>query len=97
MASGAVVVPVYLQPGYVLVYGGGNPTGIQEITTDNVNMVFGLINKVWNYGNINAQIGDSVMWNKNDAACVLTYDNFRYTLIEQARLVLTEIPPIPPS
>lgn len=84
-------LPIYLQPGEVLIYGAGLATAsIQGVEADNNIFKWGIIQQVWNYGNINAMIGDSVMFNDNDVICRLIYNNYPYTLIEQARLVITE-------
>lgn len=84
-------LPIYLQPGLVAIYGSGSATGISGIQAGNVALKFGVVHQVWNYGNLNANVGDSVMWNNNDKICEIRYLNWPYTIIEEAKLVLTEI------
>ncbi len=89
-------LPIYLQPGEVLIYGAGLATAsIQGIRADNDKFLWGTIQQVWNYGNINAMIGDSVMFNNDDVMCRLIYNNYPYTLIQQAKLACTEFAAAP--
>lgn len=88
-------LPMYLQPGRVAIYGAGTASGITSLQPDNAKFLFGRIQQVWNYGNINASIGDWVMFNNDDVICRLILEQWPYTIIEQAKLVITEIQAIP--
>lgn len=92
-------LPIYLQPDQVLIYGAGMQVSLTGIVPSGTNFKFGVIQQVWNYGNINAQIGDSVMFNEKDVICRLAINssnNWPYTLIEQGKIILTENLTMPP-
>lgn len=84
----------YLQPGYVAIYGNGSVSGTSGIKPTDQNFLFGNIYQIWDNGGVNAQVGDSVLFNKNDIKCRLLVSNWPYTIIEQVKLVITEIPPV---
>lgn len=92
-------LPIFLSPGQVLIYGFGSTASVSGIVPSSTGFLFGVIQQVWNYGNINAQVGTSVMFNDKDVICRLAVsnaNNWPYTLIEEAKLVLTENIIVPP-
>lgn len=76
--------------GYVAVYGRGTQQGVQNFPAA----------QGWAFGEITDQapdlsglIGESVMFKKDEARCVISYLNYPYTITEYAKVVLTENPP----
>jgi hypothetical protein len=88
-----MVLPVYLGLGMVAVYGPGIQTAMSGLTPT-------LIGQSFKYGTIyqmnsvnDFRVGDSVMFRESDVQCRLaTQNNLTYTVLEAARLVLTDIP-----
>ena len=76
----------------MLIYGDGMIQSLTGVQPDITSFVFGSVYQVWNgtAGNINAVPGQSVMFNQDDKICRLIFENFPYTLIDEAKLVLTE-------
>jgi hypothetical protein len=88
-----MVLPVYLNLGMVAVYGPGIQTSMSGIAPT-------LIGQAFKFGTIyqmnsvsDFRVGDSVMFRESDVQCRLaTQNNLTYTVLEAARLVLTDIP-----
>lgn len=87
-------LPVYIPQGWVSLYGLGTTAGKSGVIPSNAKFKFATI-----YGlgdcNTGAQIGDSVMFNLDDVKCILALGSAKYTMIEQARLAITENLTIP--
>jgi hypothetical protein len=85
-----MALPLVLAYGYVAVYGRGTNTGDQNFPAA----------AGWKFGEITDQapdlsglIGNSVMFKESEVRCVISYQNYPYTITEEAKLVLTENPP----
>jgi len=87
---------MYLPQGWVSLYGLGSETGVSGLVPDNTIFRFATIYNVGSGDNINAEVGTSVMFNNNDVICRLAWNNWPYTIIEQAKLAGTEIAVTPP-
>lgn len=83
---------MYLPAGWASLYGMGNITGVSGLVPDNIKFKFATIYNLGD-GNGIAQIGDSVMFNEEDVICRLAWNNWPYTMIQQAKLAGTEIIP----
>jgi len=91
-----MTIPFTLPYGYVAVYGTGVIRGMGGFTPNNQRWVFGTIYQIGNAYDVDFQVGDSVMWFREDPPrneCVLAYDRVNFTVVEQARLVLKEVIP----
>jgi hypothetical protein len=87
-------IPASLYPGLVSIYGFGTETGQNGIAPNATTFLFGVINQMWNGGDLYNQVGQSVMFRKSDIICVVKYD-WDYTIIEQGKIILTEDPAAP--
>lgn len=83
-------LPVVLAYGYVAIYGNGTSTGVQNFPAA----------AGWKFGEVSDQapditglVGESVMFKTSEVRCIISYQNFPYTITEKAKLVLTENPP----
>lgn len=85
-----VTYPWYLKEGTVAIYGVGFNTPPSFRTIAQNNIVYGIVNQVWDGGNIQAQVGDRVYWKQGDDICQLAYDNYPYTILEQNKIIITE-------
>ena len=92
-----MVVPFNVPYGFVAVYGTGVTRGMGGFVPNNQRWVFGTIYAIGNSYDVDFQVGNSVMWFREDPSrneCVLAIDNrVNFTIIEQARLVLKEVIP----
>jgi len=88
-------LPFYLFPGHVAIYGKGTIQGNYgaggAIPTEQV-FLFGYIYATG--GDVFSQIGDSVLFKQGTQLCTLLVNNWPYTIIEEARLAITEKTPI---
>lgn len=84
------MLPVYLNPGYVSIYGSGSLNSIFS-PERNTEIFFGIIEQTSN-SSLGVNIGDSVMYDVNDAIQLYYNDNTFYILPE-TKILLTEIPP----
>ncbi len=85
-------LPGYLSEGLFSVYGEFSSVGQNNITAPS-NCKFAVIDDVWNGGDINAQIGQSVLFKEDDVICRLAWDNGTYSLIPVNKILLTEQTP----
>ncbi len=85
-------LPVYLGLGMVAVYGAGIGTSMSGIRPTQLGQSF----KFGTIYQINSapgfMEGNPVMFREEDVVCRLAIGNLTYTLVEGARLVLTDIP-----
>lgn len=90
------VLPAYLTYGNISVYGQLSDVGITGIKSPDDNSVFGVINQRWGGFNVYAQIGNSVLFRRDDIVCQLAYDNGNglYTVLKENKIILTEKPPL---
>lgn len=88
----ATPLPVYLGLGMVAIYGGGIQQSMSGITPTlkGQQFKFGTIYQINTVSGF--QIGNSVMFRESDVQCRLAIDVLTYTVVEAARLVLTDIP-----
>lgn len=91
-------LPAKLSPGFVSIYGLGQ-TGVADIKlpplegADQAGLTFGKINQIWDgYPKVATQ-WSSVMFHTRDILASLVYQNQRYVIIEEDKILLTEIPP----
>jgi hypothetical protein len=84
-------LPANIPQGWASLYGIGTAIGITGIRPNNSDWVFATI---YGLGDCNTpnNIGDSVMFNTKDVICTLAYDSGIFTMIEQAKLGITEQP-----
>lgn len=90
-------LPARLSPGLVSIYGLGQ-TGVADITLPPIppgqdGLTFGVINQIWDGYPLVANRWESVMFHTRDILASLVYQNQRYVLIEEDKILLTEIPP----
>lgn len=81
--------------GYLLVYGAGLAMGTSGIVPSNTDFKFGTVYQISERGGVWVEVGNSVMFNTNDAVCRLatsSVDQYPYTFIEGAKLALIETP-----
>lgn len=90
------VLPFYLSPNRVAIYGDGVVSSpINGLQGGDLNQKFGYVYGVFDGGNTFLLKGTSVMFNKNDIECkILVAKNYFYNIIDQARLVCSEVEPI---
>lgn len=89
----ALPLPINLAAGQVLIYGAGVEAGLTGIVPSNTIFKFGNIYQAYDGGAVFVYGNPAVMWNEKDEICRLIYLGYPYTLIEQAKLVGTEIVP----
>jgi len=85
------MLPVYLNPGYVSIYGSGSLNSIFS-PNKNTEIFFGIIEQTSN-SPLGVNTGDSVMYNVNDAIELIYGDNIFY-ILPQTKILLIEIPPV---
>jgi hypothetical protein len=86
------VLPVYLGLGLVAIYGGGIQQSMSGISPSQIGQQF-KFGTIYQINSVDFQVGNSVMFNEQDVVCRLTtQNNLVYTIIQGARLVLTDIP-----
>lgn len=90
-------LPALLKPGLVSIYGLGQE-GIADITLpplapNQTGLIFGVVNQIWDGFPLVVNQWDSVMFHTKDILASLEYQNQRYVLIEQDKILLTEITP----
>ena len=83
-------LPLVLAYGYVAVYGNGVSPGIQGFPAAS-GWKFGEIVQV-SPGLPTSLEGDSVMFKETEVRCRISYLNYPYTIVEQAKIVFTENP-----
>ncbi len=83
-------LPFTLQDGYVAIYGRGTNSGVQNFPAA-VGWKFGEV--VQMAPDVYGLLGDSVMFKEVEARCIISYQNYPYTITEKAKLVLIENPP----
>jgi hypothetical protein len=93
-------LPARLGSGFVSIYGLGQ-TGVADIVLPPFELIngqesgltFGVINQIWDgFPQVAAQ-WSSVMFHTRDILASLVYQNVRYVLIQEDKIMLTEIPP----
>jgi hypothetical protein len=84
-------LPIRLKPGLVSIYNVGQ-TGVTGIVAPQ-NYNFGTINKTWYNEAYPPYTGDSVLF-KGDDIIQLIYSGTTYTLVDENKIKLVEIPPI---
>ncbi len=86
-------LPVYLGLGQVAIYGAGIHTSMSGIKPSAIGFDF-RFGTIYQMNSVDGFAQwDSVMFKESDVICRLaTVNNLTYTLIEAARLVLTDIP-----
>lgn len=82
---------MYLPAGWASLYGIGSEVGFSGLVPDNTKFKFASIYSLGD-GDGLAQVGDSVMFNEEDVICRLAWNNYPYTMIQQAKLAGTEAP-----
>ena len=82
-------VPIYLGLGMVSIYGVGTTRSIHGITVTPNRFKFGTIYQISDTVTNNF-VGDFVMFKEADVTCRLAVGGVPYTIIEGARLVITE-------
>jgi len=82
-------LPFNLPVGLVSIYGVGTITGQTGIIAPE-GFEFGVVDQVYS-GSVVDVYGKSVMFRQSDKVCTVTYNDWPYVLVEQARLVSTEI------
>lgn len=85
-------LPVYLGLGLVAIYGGGIERSMSGVSPSQRGELFKFgtiyqLNSVMGF-----EVGNPVMFKESDVQCRLAIDVLTYTIIEGARLVLTDIP-----
>lgn len=83
-------VPVKLGYGQVLIYGSGLATGVMGLQAETDLFRFGTIYQIYDGGEVFFRVGDSVMFKTDQIETRLDYQNYYYTLIDQARLAVAE-------
>ncbi len=91
-------LPERLAPGLVSIYNLGQ-TGVADIVLPplddkGVGLTFGQINQIWNNIPMVANQWSSVMFYTTDILASLVYQDVRYVLIQEDKILLTEIPPL---
>lgn len=87
-------IPAFLPYGLVSIYGAGLSEGVTGMIPPGppTAFLFGVIEQVSQYDIVWAQVGDSVLFPDAEVQCRLAYDNSPHTIIEEAKLILREIP-----
>jgi kynureninase len=81
---------VYLAPSHVAIYGLGVSQGNSGIFSNTSGFKFGTIYQIGELVG-SWQVGNSVLFKTTDVKCrLVTQNNLTYTIIEEARLVLTD-------
>lgn len=83
-------VPIKLGYGQVLIYGSGLATGVMDVSAEEARLVFGSIYQIYDGGEVFFPVGSSVMFDVTQIEARLKYQNYYYTLINQARLAIAE-------
>jgi hypothetical protein len=86
-------LPAYLGVGLFSIYGMGNQVGVNGIVAP-PEYRFSTVYNIWNGGDVNVQIGDSVMYKESDV-CRLAYANGQWGLVEVEKIKLVEVIAIP--
>ena len=86
-----MAIPAYLPYGIVSIYGIGSKDGVSGIVPPE-GAFFGNVDQVSQYGIAWVKVGDSVLFYENDVQCRLAYANARYTLVQEAKLVIKDYP-----
>jgi hypothetical protein len=82
-----------LGPGLVSIYGAGtNASTVTGMVVPSPNFFFGVIDQTWNGLNGNLSVGQSVLFQESDVFTRLVYNNDTYTLIQEDRAILIELP-----
>ena len=84
------IVPINLGYGQVLIYGSGLATGTMGVGVEQGGFRFGNIYQIYDGGETFFKVGDSVMFDANQIEARLIYLDYYYTLINQARLAISE-------
>jgi hypothetical protein len=83
-------LPVYLMDGIVAIYGSGVASGMSGLRASTSGWKFGTVYQIGQMQQGTA-VGSSVLFKEGDIKCrLVTQNNLTYTLVEEARLVLTE-------
>jgi len=83
-------VPINLGYGQVLIYGAGLATGTMGVSVEQAEYRFGNIYQIYDGGETFFKVGDSVMFDATQIEARLIYLDYYYTLINQARLAISE-------
>lgn len=83
-------IPVYLNLGFVAIYGSGTTTSINGITVTPNQFKFGSIYGFGPQDHSPLVVGSIVMFREADVTCRLAFDTVPFTIVEQAKLVITE-------
>lgn len=83
-------VPINLGYGQVLIYGAGLATGVMGVRPEEDRFRFGTIYQIYEGGETYFSVGQSVMFDITQIEVKLDYQNYYYTLINQARLAISE-------
>jgi hypothetical protein len=84
-------LPIILPEGVIAVYGAGLATASVSGLVSTEGLLFGVVDKVWDGGEIFVYGGDSVMFSEKSIIGRLSYTSGTYTLVP-ARLVTKEEP-----
>lgn len=88
--------PWYLQQGQISIYGVGFNTPTFARTTAQNDIVYGIVNQVWDGGGIGVSVGDKVYFRPTKVVCQLAYDTVPYSILKQEDIIITEIEELPP-
>ena len=83
-------VPINLGYGQELIYGEGVAVGVMGVQSEQDRFRFGSIYQIYDGGEVFFAVGSSVMFDINQIETRLKYQNYYYTLIDQARLAIAE-------
>jgi hypothetical protein len=84
-------LPAVLAYGYISIYGNGFTTSQNWGYPAAAGFRFGVIEQ--EAQDLYGLIGDSVLFKEAEVRCKLSYDNAVHTVVEYAKVVLTENPP----
>ena len=82
-------LPVYMGLQFVSIYGFGTTTSLNSIVVTPNQFKFGTIYQIGNNSQI-WHVGDRAMFKESDVTCRLAYRGVPYTIVEEAKLVLSE-------
>lgn len=81
-------LPANLSSGIISIYGTSN-YGISGIGVTNSNFYFGMIDQVSIYSSYS--IYDYVLFSADAIKATVTYADFPYTLVDETKIILTEL------
>lgn len=90
------MMPIILPPGMVSLYGLGTATGVSGLVPGDTRYKFASIYDVSNGGDINVYPGQPVIFNEQERAYVLFWNNQPFTIIEANKLGGVELVQILP-